>query len=58
MKMRLILLILTFIVSLWFFPACAKEAAPSVPEAEGPKGKIVIGILEDMSGPMGGGGCR
>ena len=55
MKMRLILPILVFIVSLCF-SACAKQAEPSAPSMEEPKGEIVIGLLEDMSGPMGGAG--
>jgi branched-chain amino acid transport system substrate-binding protein len=58
MKLKLILILVVFIVALTYFPACAKKAAPVAPEVEEPKGEIVIGILEDMSGPMGGMGSK
>jgi branched-chain amino acid transport system substrate-binding protein len=49
---------ITLIIALTYFSACAKEAAPVAREVEEPKGEIVIGILEDMSGIMGGTGTH
>ena len=46
-KFSVTVLVLLAMVSA-LFGACAKEAAPASPEA---KGEIVIGILDDLSGP-------
>jgi branched-chain amino acid transport system substrate-binding protein len=43
--------ILVLVMALTLFGACAKEAAPVVPGEEA-KGEIIIGILDDFSGPI------
>lgn len=47
-----VMVAMVLVIALSYFPACAK----STPEPSEQKSPIVIGILEDMSGPMGGGG--
>jgi len=56
MKSKLIFsIVIALLLVLPLTAACAKEAAAPSPQAEEPKGEIVIGMLEDLSGPLAGG---
>ena len=54
MRFKLVVVVIALLMASLCLPACAKPA--SIPE--GQKSPIVIGILEDMSGPVGGVGIE
>ena len=51
MKKKIGLIMMVMLVGLPLVAACAKET-PQTPTVEEPKGEIVIGMLEDLSGPL------
>jgi branched-chain amino acid transport system substrate-binding protein len=53
MKVKIGLVVMVVLLGLPLVVACAKEISPS-PTAEEPKGEIVVGSLEDLSGPLAG----
>jgi branched-chain amino acid transport system substrate-binding protein len=52
MKAKIGLILMVLLLGLPLIVACAREAPP--PTTEEPRGEIVFGILEDMSGPLAG----
>lgn len=53
MKARIGLILMVVLLGLPLVVACAQEAPPP-PTEEEPKGEIVFGMLEDLSGPTAG----
>ena len=54
MKTKIGLILMVVLLGLPLVVACAQETSSPPPTAEEPKGEIVIGFLEDLSGPIAG----
>ena len=57
MKAKIVLILMVVLLGFPLAVACAREAPPP-PTAEEPKGEIVFGSLEDLSGPTAGIGAE